>query len=179
LLRASDLRGFHIPGVTEQLVTNLFADDTTAYLSEEDDFTTLQSTLDLWCLASRARFNIPKTFIIPIGSRQYRAKLLESRRTRPEATVIPPEITIAPDGTATRLLGAWIGNDVNQPAVWSPTVDKISKTLHMWQSRGPTLKGKSLLSKFVLGGMTQYLTKVQGMPPQVEKLLASALKKFI
>ncbi len=50
-----------LPGMTERLLVKLFADDTTVYLSEEDDFEELQETLDGWCVASTARFNVAKT----------------------------------------------------------------------------------------------------------------------
>ncbi|KAL1751422.1 hypothetical protein FB107DRAFT_222095, partial [Schizophyllum commune] len=46
--------------------------DTTVYLTEEDDFSVLQRVLDKWCIASKARFNVGKTEIIPIGNKRYR-----------------------------------------------------------------------------------------------------------
>ncbi|EMD36517.1 hypothetical protein CERSUDRAFT_35492, partial [Gelatoporia subvermispora B] len=175
----STLRGFHIPGVPKRLVTNLFADDTTAFLSEQDDFTTLTSILQKWCTASRARFNIPKTFVLPIGTPEYRGDVLTSRRTNPGAAPFPPTVSLVPEGTAIRLLGAWIGNGADQASIWTPTVEKISTSLNIWSSRGPSLKGKSLVSKFVMGGMTQYLTVVQGMPTDVRKRLTAILMKFV
>ncbi|EMD38320.1 hypothetical protein CERSUDRAFT_32203, partial [Gelatoporia subvermispora B] len=179
MLRASTLRGFVIPGMGEKLVTNLFADDTTAYLSEGDDFDTLLTVLQRWCLASRARFNIPKTFVLPIGTARYRQNVISSRRVGPSPAMIPANVAIVPDGTAIRLLGAWLGNKTDQDAIWSPTIEKVSRALNIWLSHGPSLKGKSLVSKFILGGMTQYLTKVQGMPLTAEKRLEAALKRFV
>jgi len=72
LLRKNDqLSGFDIPGTDEKLITTLFADDTTVYLSQDDLFDDLTDTLNLWCKASGARFNVSKTEIIPIGSKTY------------------------------------------------------------------------------------------------------------
>jgi hypothetical protein len=60
-----------ITGIDKKLITTLFADNTTVYLSQYDLFDDLTDTLNLWCKASGARFNISKTEIIPIGSRTY------------------------------------------------------------------------------------------------------------
>ncbi|KAJ8454091.1 hypothetical protein ONZ51_g13231 [Trametes cubensis] len=40
--RSSSLKGFPVPGSTERLVAKLFADDTTVFLSEEDDYTIVE-----------------------------------------------------------------------------------------------------------------------------------------
>ncbi|EIW58329.1 uncharacterized protein TRAVEDRAFT_100218, partial [Trametes versicolor FP-101664 SS1] len=72
MIRNSPLKGMNIPTSGSALKATLFADDTTVYLSEEDDFQVLQSVLDTWCSAAKARFNIGKTEIIPLGSREFR-----------------------------------------------------------------------------------------------------------
>jgi hypothetical protein len=96
LLRKNDrLNGFNIPGVDEKLITTLFADDTTVYLSQDDLFDDLTDTLNLWCKASGARFNINKTKIIPIGSKTYRHEVVETRRTSPFNPAIDRDIHIA------------------------------------------------------------------------------------
>lgn len=84
-LRESDLKGFRIPGHSEKLVANLFADDTTTFLSAEDDLQTLEEILEDWCIASRAKFNTTKTEIIPMGVKEFREELTRSRRLRSDA----------------------------------------------------------------------------------------------
>ena len=79
LLRASDLKEYDIPGNEEKLIANLFADDTTTFLSEDDNIEDLQIILTRWCKASTAKFNIQKTEIIPIGTQEHRAKVIETR----------------------------------------------------------------------------------------------------
>jgi hypothetical protein len=49
MLRDSSLKGLQIMGDTERLITTLFADDTTVFLSEDDDFEDLQTILNKWC----------------------------------------------------------------------------------------------------------------------------------
>ena len=69
-LRTSTLQRFTIPGCEEKLIATLLADDTTAFLSANDDFETLQNILDEWRIAAKAKFNIAKTEIIPIGKKR-------------------------------------------------------------------------------------------------------------
>ncbi|KAF5371875.1 hypothetical protein D9615_009582 [Tricholomella constricta] len=47
-LRASTLEGYNIPNSAEKLIANLFADDTTVFLSANDDLDELQRILDDW-----------------------------------------------------------------------------------------------------------------------------------
>ena len=68
MLRLSSPKGFEIPGVERKLITTLFADNTTVFLSKFDKFSALELILDKWCIASGARFNVSKTEIIPIGN---------------------------------------------------------------------------------------------------------------
>ncbi|KAJ3871801.1 hypothetical protein F5051DRAFT_340325, partial [Lentinula edodes] len=76
----SNLKGYtDIPGVPEKLIANLFADDTTVFLAEDDSFEELQNILDRWCLASTAVFNIAKTQILPIGKEEYRLRIIADR----------------------------------------------------------------------------------------------------
>ena len=52
MLQASQLRGFTIPGKADKLIAKLFADDTTVYLSQEDNYNDLTKILKIWCRAS-------------------------------------------------------------------------------------------------------------------------------
>ena len=68
--RSQNIEGIQIPSRREFLKVKLFADDTTVYLSENDRWDDLQSILSRWCAVSGAKFNIEKTEIIPLGSRE-------------------------------------------------------------------------------------------------------------
>ncbi|KAJ3480915.1 hypothetical protein NLI96_g8028 [Meripilus lineatus] len=128
-LRVSNLKGIEIPGVIEKIITTLFADDTTVYLSEEDKLEDLTRILDQWCLAAGSKFNREKTEIIPIGTSEFRTNLIQSRKIGQQQDRIPDSIHIAKDGEAIRSLGAWIGNGIDQHAPWTATLDKIAKAL--------------------------------------------------
>ncbi len=178
-LRAAPLRGFSVPGLTERLLVALFADDTTVYLSAEDDYATLTSVLERWCAASRAKFNVPKTEVIPVGPKPYRDWVRATRTLKPGGCIIPLEVRIVPDGVPVRLLGAWVGNDISQKDIWQKTVLTISAGLTRWGSRRPTLRGKRLAVGFEVGSRTQFLTRVQGMPADVEARLITLIRGFV
>ncbi|KIY48914.1 hypothetical protein FISHEDRAFT_16943, partial [Fistulina hepatica ATCC 64428] len=72
MIRKSGLSGYEIPEAENKLIVKMFANDMTVYLSEKDDYNKLSHILAEWCAASRAKFNIEKTVIIPIGSPEYR-----------------------------------------------------------------------------------------------------------
>jgi hypothetical protein len=44
MLRRSDLKGYRVPETTKKLITSLFADDTTVYLTAKDKFSDLQKS---------------------------------------------------------------------------------------------------------------------------------------
>jgi len=179
LLRASHLQGFKIPANEERLIANLFVDDTTTFLSEFDNFEDLQKILKNWCNASTAKFNIQKTEIIPIGTPEFRAKVFNTQRMTEASEEIPSHIHIVKDGEPVRILGAWVGNKIDNENIWSTQLNKIDQALKRWEKSNPTIEGRKLITQMTVGGMTQYLTQVQGMPAAVEKKLERRAKIFI
>ncbi|KAF5341067.1 hypothetical protein D9611_005971 [Ephemerocybe angulata] len=157
----------------------MFADDTTVFLSEEDDFHTLQSILERWCLASGAKFNVEKTEIVPIGNRQYRDELRATRGAANGRDGIPPEINIAREREPVRALGAFVGNGVEDVSVWTPTIEAVDAALKRWKKTSPTLEGKRLIINMEVGGRTQYRTTVQGMPAEVLQHLKKLVREFL
>ncbi|KAG2131065.1 hypothetical protein DEU56DRAFT_872232 [Suillus clintonianus] len=158
--------------MTHRVVVTMFTDDTTVYLMEKDDFAALNCTLSCWCRASGAKFNTTKTEVIPIGSREYHNKVVETRKINNSQEALPTSIDIARDGKAIRILGVWIGNGIEEQAIWSPILEKIENTLQRWE------KWKIILQR-TIDSMTQYLTTAQGMPRDIEDLLIKRTRKFI
>ncbi|KAF8665531.1 hypothetical protein AX14_006591, partial [Amanita brunnescens Koide BX004] len=163
------------PGIVK---VTLFADNTTIYFAEDDDMQTLNSVLKHWCTASGAKFNPEKTVVLPVGNDAYRASLYDTRRTSLNAEPLPANVRIAGDGEPVRILGCFIGNNVEQMAMWTPVIDKIEASLDQWNKSHPTVNGRHLILNMVVGGCTQHLTSVQGMPPHIEKRLSALMLKF-
>ncbi|KAF5366092.1 hypothetical protein D9757_012703 [Collybiopsis confluens] len=179
-IRKSALKGITgIPGVEEKIIANLFADDTTVFLAEDDDFEALQIILDHWCLASTAAFNIAKTQVLPIGGEEYRLKIIADRKGEPTQKEIPEYIHIAAEDEAIRILGAWYGNNLMEDTAWPNQLEKINAALSTWEKSNPTMDGRKKIVQMVIGGMTQYLTQVQGMPKSVEKKLNKRIRSFL
>ncbi|KAJ2920244.1 hypothetical protein MD484_g3, partial [Candolleomyces efflorescens] len=180
MLRNSNLEGFKINEEIERLITTLFADDTTVYLSKNDSFKDLEDLLNKWCAASGARFNVEKTEIIPVGNPTFRENIINNR-TIPNAQneTIPPSIRIAKDGEPVRALGAFVGNNVDNAQVWAPTIETLENKVNFWLKSNPSIEGRSYLTKLEPGGRTQYRTMVQGMPKQVVKKINNIINQIV
>jgi hypothetical protein len=179
MLRSSSLHGYSIPGVAEKAVVQLFADDTTAYLSEHDSFEDLKKVLDKWCLASGARFNVTKTEVIPFSTPEFRARLIQTRQLYPDNSQIPLDIHIAGEGEAVRILGGFVGNGVDAFGVWTPVLEKIDSDYERWARLNPTLTMKKNIDQIIAGSRSQYLAQVNVMPPAVTKHILKAQKDFV
>ena len=121
LRNCDSLEGLSFPGKEGRLLVNLFADDTTLYLSRNDKFDTVEKILREWCDVSGAKFNIEKTEIIPIGTEEHRRKVINTRRIHTtDVETLDEKIRIAKDGEAVRSLGAWIGkkSTTTHPGKW-------------------------------------------------------------
>jgi hypothetical protein len=80
LRNCRELEGITIPGAEEKLIVNLFADDTTLYMSKDNRFDTVEELLTNWCKASGAKFNIEKMEIIPIGTPEHWLEVVNTRK---------------------------------------------------------------------------------------------------
>ncbi|KZV82869.1 hypothetical protein EXIGLDRAFT_589663, partial [Exidia glandulosa HHB12029] len=179
MLRKSKLTGFTLPQSKRKLIVSLFADDTCVFLSKHDDPAILQDILDTWFTASGAKFNIHKTEVIPIGSPAHREKVIRDRRLDDTTSPFAPRTKIAIQGEATCLLGAHIGNGVNQQGTWITIRESIRDTLKHWNERLLTITAKCLIVQFLIGGKTQYLMTVQGMPKETEDELTEMILEFV
>ncbi|ETW82500.1 hypothetical protein HETIRDRAFT_242409, partial [Heterobasidion irregulare TC 32-1] len=158
---------------------NLFADDTTIYLGQEDRYNDLQDILSQWCTISGAKFNSTKMEIIPTGPTDHRARVLMTCQLHPDDEPLHTSIQIAPDGQAVHSLRAWIGNKIDNMMPWEPILDKINTHLNWWSLGHPTLDGKQLIVQMVVGASTQYLRKVHGMPTRIEEALVKTIRNFV
>ncbi|OJT03797.1 Transposon TX1 uncharacterized 149 kDa protein, partial [Trametes pubescens] len=179
MIRASNLRGFEIPKSVTALKATLFADDTTVYLAEEDDFQTLQDILDTWCSAAKAKFNIVKTEIIPIGTKEYRVAMAETYAATGKWKNYPQGIHVAREGEAVRILGAFFGNGVEQAGVWTTKLAKIEGAMNRWKKGSVTVNGKKQVVQMVVASMSQFMANVQRMPEHVTKRLTKLIRNYI
>jgi hypothetical protein len=179
MLRGSHLAGIRVNRCEDRMLTSLFTDDTSVVLGPNDKYEDLEKILVTWTKASRGKFNLPKTVIIPIGPPEYRKRVRDTHLLGEGHEIIPDGVHIAEEGEPVRLLGAWIGNGVNSADPWGPVLEKVEKNLNRWAKGHPTVEGRRLIVQMVVAGMTQYLTKVQGMPPDIEKELSKRVQAYV
>jgi phospholipase/lecithinase/hemolysin len=67
---------------------------------------------------------------------------------------------------------------VDQATPWTTTIEKIAASLKKWDANHPTTEGRRLITQMIIGGMTQYLAKVQGMPETALKTLDRIIRNF-
>lgn len=156
IIRNLFLKGIDMDKDIERLIVTLFADDTTVYLRKEDSFHDLVPILRDWCKASGAKFNIPKTVIVLVGTDEHRNTLMTTRKSSPNNRLIPIDIKIAGEGEATQLLGAFHRNGIMHTSMWSPTVEAIVKDFKRWRKSNLTLEGKHLIISMVVDGRLQF-----------------------
>ncbi|KAJ7034882.1 hypothetical protein C8F04DRAFT_881494, partial [Mycena alexandri] len=133
-----------------------------------------------WPSTAGAKFNISKTEMIPIGRIEHRDRVRATRFVNGiGGTMIPAHVKIAAEGEPIRTLGAWVGNGVEQVETWSRTIEKIDAALDQWELGHPTMEGRRLIVLMVVGGMTQYMATVQGMPADVEEKLEKRVRSFL
>lgn len=175
-----NIKGISIPTIEKPIKARLFADDTNLFLSKQDSFDYIRSLLKDWCRASGAKFNIEKTEIIPIGTADHREQIRINRKVNAnDVQPLDERIRIAKDGEAIRSLGAWIGNNVDDATPWESMIDRIQNDLERWGKNKPTMMGRKAIVQAIVGGHTQFLTKVQGMPKRVEETLTKIIRNFM
>ncbi|KAJ4475014.1 hypothetical protein J3R30DRAFT_3505904 [Lentinula aciculospora] len=79
----------------------------------------------------------------------------------------------------TCILGTWFGNNINADHIWALVLDKIDKNLVRWLANGLTMEGQRHVIQMIIGGMTQYLATVQGMPKDIEKWLMKQVQSTL
>ena len=156
-LRNSPLWGMELSGIQERLIALLFADDTTVYLSKDNDFACLESILVRWCSASRAKFNGEKTEVVPVGRWAYRDEVVRTRVIGPLNTPLPAGIHIVDQGAAMRILSMWVGNSIDSRTSWAPVLAVIKRNLEQWNRCNPTLYAQKHIISMEVGGRTQFL----------------------
>ncbi|KAI9056759.1 hypothetical protein FKP32DRAFT_1526377, partial [Trametes sanguinea] len=91
----------------------------------------------------------------------------------------PTGARMAADGEPVRILGAWIGNNLDECEVWSPRIEAIRDMLERWTRSRPTLEGRRHVVQMFAGGMSQFLTTVQRMPDAVISRLVAVIRGYL
>ena len=176
-LRRSDLKGIEIKGNVEKLLVNLFADDTLVYLRENDNINVLEKVIEVFCTASTAKFNMDKTEILPIGKREFRERMIETRKMGENE--ITDDKRIIKEGESMRTLGSWVGNAKTDTLQWEKVIKSQEKVLEIWSKQNLTTKGKELILKSLVQSKAVFLATVNGMPIEVQNEMTKMYHDFV
>ena len=176
-IRKSDLKGLEIKECAERLIVNLFADDTLVYLTKGDDMKMLDNIINMFCKASTAKFNIDKTEILPVGKKEFRENVIETRKMG--GNIITEDKKIIKEGESMRTLGSWVGNAKSDTLQWEKIMKSQEKIIDVWSKMNLTTKGKELVLKSLVQSKAVFLATVNGMPKSVEKEMLKMYHTFL
>ncbi|EKM74423.1 hypothetical protein AGABI1DRAFT_15624, partial [Agaricus bisporus var. burnettii JB137-S8] len=179
-LRQSNLKGFKIKGLVDQFLASLFANNTLVYLKEDDNLDLLRQIIQDFCQVSTAKFNLSKTEYLPIGSKEYRKRVIVTRKINDNpGGKIEDNVNIIKEGESLRILGAWVGNGNNQNTQWETILKKQKQIMTAWQSMNLSFRGKELILKALVQSRALFLTTVNGMPKPVQERMEKEMKTFL
>ncbi len=180
MIRQSKLKGLKIKGEAERLITTLFADDTLVYMNKKDNIKKLYKIREIFCTASTVKFNIEKTEILPMGKKEYRKKVIDTRKLNDKQTTpFEESVRIVKDGETMKTLEAWIGNKSTVDSQWNTILEKQKKVIDVWQKSRPSYKGKEMISKALVMSLGNFFATVNGMPEWVQLKMQKQIANFL
>ena len=179
-IRKSILKDFKIQGLEEKILVSLFADDMLVYMNENDNKKTLERIIENFCEVSTAKFNNQKSEILPMGTKEYRNNMIETRTVNKTTNdKIDQAIRIVKDNDSLRTLGAYIGNNSKTSIQWEEILKRQSKILKSWSKMSLSAKGKELIIKALIQSRALYLVTANEMPKSIAQRMTSQMKSFM
>ena len=154
------LKGIIIPSIRENFKLVQHADDTTIFVTNDNEFPIINDIFTLYSEGSGSKINIPKTTGLWLGS-------WKSRLDNPTKYKFV--------NNHLKILGITFGNQVRPEVNWDPRINKIKSTLNRWKYRDLTLNGKAIIVNTLCGAGLNYLGSVIHCPKdqvqQIEKII--------
>ncbi len=161
-----DIKGIVLDNGNEQLELKLgsFADDTQAYVANEELIDVWFDTLKMYSKASGAKVNEDKTQGILLGPLK--------------GTLLRNDHIQWIDGY-TKVLGVTQGINRDRKEYWEAKLSKIERQFKLWKQRNLTLQGKVYLVKCYGLGIIQHCISCITVPEEIIKRLESIVWKFV
>ncbi|KAH9851487.1 hypothetical protein C2E23DRAFT_689008, partial [Lenzites betulinus] len=105
--------------------------------------------------------------------------VVEAHRNAGKWKNYPDSAKLAEDGDAVRILGAYLGNGVEEADVWTTRLAKVDTAMARWKRSHATMGGKKHVAQMIVGSMTQFLADVQRMPEAVTKRLTKMIRDYL
>jgi len=177
-IRNSKLKGYKIKNTPIKVLISMFADDTLIYMNAKDDHKILEEIIGTFCKASTAKFNKEKTEYLPIGPKEFRKKVIETRKIN-ETWTIQENVKIIKEGEAMRTLGTWVGNKINTYPQWEKILEHQRRTMEKWSKSRPSYKGKEVILKALVQSKALFLATVNDMPKDIQEKMTKQMKDFM
>jgi len=123
----SHIQGLSIGDVT--LKISLYADDTLAFVSSQEDAHHLMATMILFEKAASMKINLAKSHLLPINS---------------EISI--PGITRLHPSDSEPLLGSLICSQKDDPSIYNTPLEKMKSKIKKWNAYHLTIQGRALAS---------------------------------
>ena len=163
----TEFTGIKIPGIGQYKLSK-FADDTVLFLNNQTDHDIARICITTYEEGSSAKANVSKTEILPIGPNVHNI-------TNPLTT----DIKILNHNAEVRFLGVTIGNKVNTNAIWDTQLNKLSKSLLLWDSKNLSYEGKVMALRNQALCTIWFHAKFHHLPISRKKQIESLVKTFI
>jgi hypothetical protein len=111
-----------------KLTIGLYADDTTGYISDKEDYLNFLKEVEWYCNASSAQLNISKSSIIFLG--------------KPFETL---HLQAVPKREADRLLGVLIGSETKKKTVHEAAVKKFEERCSRWSTSPLSINSRTAM----------------------------------
>ena len=145
----NNIKGFVLPDSSQTLNLIQHADDTTIFLTNNNDFDVLDEVFTVYSRGSGSKINVGKSQGLWLGK-------WKDRKDKPGG--------FSWVNDHLKILGIYFGNDDNSARNWEPRISKMEKTFNMWKTRDLTLKGKSIVINSFFGAGLSYFGSVLDCP---------------
>jgi len=138
VINSNKTQGIDTMGINTKL--KLYADNTTGYTRDEQDFHNLKKILHTYCDASGGHLNEDKSSVIFLG---------------PSFDCVP--LQPIPSKETDRFLGYMLSRDASNDQVTKNTVDKFVTKCAKWSASGLSLTGRSAAIKLFVTSTLEYI----------------------
>ena len=153
IMEESRISGVIIDG--HLIKTTMFADDTTIILKTQEEADAVMSILHLYGLASGAKINLPKSYLLLID--------------RPFISI--PKVKLISSTVHYVHLGISVGEDLEDhlKVFWEGMLEKLRRIAAVWLRLHLSLRGRVLIANALMMSITRYAVRFLDVPGQVRK----------
>ena len=156
----SNIKGITINGI--KLTLSMFADDTSAFIGQEEDVEILLSLLQLHGEASGGLLNHDKTSAIVFNN-----------------SISLPNIPVLSSNEVERFLGAFIGHGNQEKKTMELVAAKMDRKIAQWSNMGLSRFGRAMVANSSIASHIWFFAQITYFSSNSIKLLTSKIWRFM